>query len=819
MKTKIFVVFIALLAFTNIAALGNSASLRKTTGKNKQTSENVIYACFFRMIVDYDAKSEQSSSDEEKDFFKNFYKRAANLSDEQYQMVKSVAYNFINASAVTTDKNRKTKLSLQYKAELKKLLGADFPRFDEYVKTDFARSIIIFGSNSSFAFFGSANISVNQATHQLLGVAGVSFNDALNRNLLSPCGVSATMSGPNVSEFGSNSSPDCGNPSPSVSLVSTTYLDNTQYCITANFTGIDQGPSTLTRCVTTPGVPRVTAVTYEQIVTDDLLIDENPNAGGGLRIFPDKKTPNEQVNRRKIRVRAKYGANTAGIKIYFRNFDVDDPSANTAPIDNEASPNAGNDNNGNVDGTVNTRAGQFSLPNPNIYACETTTSGVACFTDSNGETIADFTVTMQPGDNFTVAASTNETYLNGLALAADGINLKDTSNTQIPATTINNNIACSISTVNACRAEMLTVWRRVHLEVDSMENVGDGNKVTGTITAVGQAQNASCNPLPPPAPPPVPPCYPTVTAYTVDVVLDPDRFENGRILIGTRTYNVLTNSPNAIFLKGTPSPSGRVTPGTTFILYDDDDYNADDNLPDGDRNEPFMELPITFRHLSSADGNYPEDGRPRNTYASAYIMPERAWAESAAYNQRNLPIILNVMDANLDNTINANRNSIMDERDDFWIAYFLLTYQGDTNSDGDGEAGGVSGTTQGPFTTEPAHCDCYLSSNCVGTACSILPKGGFGSVINLEAIQDTTRTWRINANLTTHNQGTTVPHELGHQFGLKGDSINPIPMQPKRGVNTYKIMDYLNRPREVDQFELHPEHINILRRRIKSPGA
>lgn len=208
-------------------------------------------------------------------------------------------------------------------------------------------------------------------------------------------------------------------------------------------------------------------------------IDANPNAGGGLRIFPDLKEPSENSNlRRKIRVRAKTGANTAGNYIYFRNFDFDDPSANSAPLDPENTTNAGDDNKGNVDGTTATRAGQFSLPSPNPKDCQITSYGAKCFTNSLGEAAIDFTLTMQPGDNFAVAASTDENYLAGLTLAADGVNLKDTSNNQTPATTSNNAFACANSTVNACRTDMLTVWRRLHIEYDLMANVS-GNDETG----------------------------------------------------------------------------------------------------------------------------------------------------------------------------------------------------------------------------------------------------------------------------------------------------------------------------------------------------
>jgi len=55
----------------------------------------------------------------------------------------------------------------------------------------------------------------------------------------------------------------------------------------------------------------------------------------------------------------------------------------------------------------------------------------------------------------------------------------------------------------------------------------------------------------------------------------------------------------------------------------------------------------------------------------------------------------------------------------------------------------------------------------------------------------------------------TVPHELGHQFGLLGDQKRP----------TFKIMDYADYLNStINDVAFHPEHINIMRRRVASPG-
>lgn len=595
------------------------------------------------------------------------------------------------------------------------------------------------------------------------------------------------------------------------------------------------------------------SLTYELIDTTDLPIDANPNAGGGLRIFPNDKVPDDPVDRRKIRVKARLNRVAAGGRIYFRNFDVDDPSADTAPIDTNdtASVKTGNDNNGNVDGTQATRGGLLSVPvsnPPNPFDCQPFTnagvSGMSCLTDTSGVATVDFTVTMQPGDNFTVVASPDLDYISSLVPTADGINLKDTNNIQTPVTRTDDN-ACLTSTSKACRADMLTVWRRLHLEVDSMGDVGADNKVEGTITQTGFAPGNCANPGPTPTPTPTPgpgpaptPCTPAATGFVVTPdpgqQIDDGRFQNGRIVVGQRYYFVRDNTPTNIILRGVDGVASKTSAGKRFTLYDDDDYNADDGLVDGDFNEPVVQLLDSFKYLSTEDGNYP-DGKPKNLYAAAYIKPEYNWAGVVRqYDQNNLQFELNVEDGNNNatviNVVNRNRDSKNDERNEFWIGYIVIGYQGPQFKDFDGidptgqfNEDARTGVAPGEFMNgvEVSRCDCYMSGNCPqgGTLCTLpngapaLPRGAFGCVIFEEVIQDLKKYFLfppppVSAR-TIEETKLTIAHELGHQFGVLGDQ--------KRA--TFKLMDYSDYVGNVVNDEsFHPEHLNLMRRRIKSPG-
>jgi hypothetical protein len=170
-------------------------------------------------------------------------------------------------------------------------------------------------------------------------------------------------------------------------------------------------------------------------------------------------------------------------------------------------------------------------------------------------------------------------------------------------------------------------------------------------------------------------------------------------------------------------------------------------------------------------------------------------------------------------TLNAHRDSKNDEKPEFWIAYFLLGYQGNEGEDADGDDA-VLGISKRLLTSTP-YCDCYQSAtSCpsivAGTpapvSCSILPTGSFGTIIYQEVQQDFHRTWLL-AGRTFDRIAKTGPHELGHQFGLNGDQFRP----------TFKIMDYSEYTTStastvINEFALHAEHINIIRRRTKSPG-
>jgi hypothetical protein len=523
--------------------------------------------------------------------------------------------------------------------------------------------------------------------------------------------------------------------------------------------------------------PQVVSVIFEQINSP---IDGNPNMGNGRRIFPDKESPTDAVNRKVIKVKAMLnGLPSPGSKVRFKVFDVDDPDTNTVIDSNGV---IGDDNRGS--------------PKPGTLSGDLMMPGTSDFIDigtAEIEVAAYLTVTMQPGDNFVVAASADPSYFGSITV--DGTGLKHSVDGTLP-------------TAKAKRTEMLTVWRRLHMEVDSMGVVID-NKVEGNLTetkkvSIGnQTLNLSVNNL------------------------EPNRFEKGRLiikrgvtLIADRKVIALNTTTNANTVNSVTINNNLglfvIKAGDSFTLYDDDDYNGNNTMLIGDEGEFVSQFSESFKHLQSTDGNY-SDNTPQNILGDAYIRPIRTWALQY---DNNMPFDLNVEDseasANLNTSlINANRGSKNDEDDDFWISYIIIGYQPGLTKDFD------NGLTESPTVgvTPAFTCDCLVNSTCPRMAnsnlCSgIVPKGGQGSIVLVETSKDYRTAW-LNPPLpympkVFNEAETTVPHELGHQLGLLGDQIS----------TDFKIMDYQDPISSSGNVEVkfNSQHINILRSRIKSPG-
>jgi hypothetical protein len=538
----------------------------------------------------------------------------------------------------------------------------------------------------------------------------------------------------------------------------------------------------------------VQSVAFEQITNETINgeptnseIDRPVYGPPSQRIFPDKKSPEDTVNHKRVRVKAVVGK--PNINVYFRNFDVDDPSSDNT-IDDTGSN--GNDNReGRIIGQPypQTAAGILSgMPCPNASNC------VMSSTNANGEAIVYFTVTKQPGDNFRIAASTDETYLRGVDVAGTG--LADSANVSL------NN------TGKAKQTELLTVWRKLHMEIDSMGEVAE-NFETGYFVGKGMYIG--------PEEKWIDVYFPALLepgAYKKILAVDGVTPHNyGRIVFaGVHSLQVLDNvaitSETTDDLRLPPRRQQLLVksiccaiylrPNHPFKLYDDDDFNSDDAVnKDGDNGENVELLNDTLSYMRSSDN--PNE----NSYAAAYIMPEYQWAQQRGLNETNVPFELHSpfsqsrYGAEFRPLINNHRGSSTLERDDFWIGHLLVAYQGASSQDVDpiGAALGIA-----PYKNDT------ITENVDYVPSFGIPPGSIGAIIWIEALRDYTLKplpqsifdpppFKM-ANLRT------ATHEIGHQFGL-GHNNHDL----TGGIMSYPGDSYFT-----------SNHINIMRWRVRSPG-
>lgn len=216
-----------------------------------------------------------------------------------------------------------------------------------------------------------------------------------------------------------------------------------------------------------------------------LLSDNNPAVGTlpgqdppqdrpaeGKRLFAEAATPNGLANNR-VKVRAitepliptdsLRPATDLAVSVHFKSFDVDDPAPYVPDLDGDLQGKVPSDNRGSP------TQGVLEQPVVNVAAGQ-----------AKAKTFLE--TSLQPGDNYRVAASTSREWLQGL----QAIQPSPTGEMGVTVDERQTNVS-----------EMLTVWRTLHVEIDSMRAPGDGasdpnykerNFVHGRIVAIGDVR-------------------------------------------------------------------------------------------------------------------------------------------------------------------------------------------------------------------------------------------------------------------------------------------------------------------------------------------
>ena len=284
-------------------------------------------------------------------------------------------------------------------------------------------------------------------------------------------------------------------------------------------------------------------VSVQWIAAAGTLLDGNPNPGGGMRVFPDKNSPDDTDFNKEVVVRVHVAPAESGVEVRFVVFDVDDPWADAAPIDDEAA-------------TMDNRG----------YPRLGTLSASSATTNADGIAEVTFVSTMQPGDNFRVAAAcSDETWINEL---------------QVPQGVNDGRVLYSNGDVvpeGVRITPMLTVWRRLWVERDTMAAPGlYETQVLGT--ADGIARNT-----------------PVDGQSDVDLgqnlsseFSDLNLYEGGTVVFsncpaGEDTFPVHRSTSAWLFddhviVSGVP---GECADGSDYVLSDDDDLQVLPHLPTG----------------------------------------------------------------------------------------------------------------------------------------------------------------------------------------------------------------------------------------------
>ena len=545
--------------------------------------------------------------------------------------------------------------------------------------------------------------------------------------------------------------------------------------------------------LTVVGVDDITWKGKGNSVSNGDTLDADANWPSGLapnswRVFPDARVVGGTVEadpRNKVTAEVSLSvAPPSEIKLYLKSFDVDDPTASTNAVDNETTAD---DNRGSTPA----QAGQFTGELSGVMELT--------FPENVKTTNCEFQTTMQPGDNFRVVANGDRDFFatlanNDLVQDIGGSDADKNANKQrIVCTNITGTVAeQEIRQVDHYASDVLTVWRFLHVEVDSMTappaTGAEKNTVDGTLTAITGngtvAQRA----------------FLSINLNTGLTPQDPSanlsgtgngRFENGWIKIGsgagtpgeTQTSSLLGNGddyvrkvvgidvPALVSKTGQSDVSGKVIAwsGTTFTLSVSSG-TLSTNFNGGSLNVAGVSASVSavstnggiymvtvatlpaipfVLHDDDNDAGLPgtialsnlqeADTPSANRTAPLFIRPIYDGGGAMMYNQTNTAFVRNTESSSAYSWGSRANNSPR-----FWVVYFLASFQDSyltltEDFDSDGEGGTWASANNSPM--------------------------GAGVLFYLESFRD--------GSLASDWTSRVSVHELGHNFGLIDSYISP----------------------------------------------
>lgn len=330
---------------------------------------------------------------------------------------------------------------------------------------------------------------------------------------------------------------------------------------------------------------------------------------------------------------------------------------------------------------------------------------------------------IQPANNFIVVADTKENLLDQLAIdGTDGVTVRVADPVDGPAL------------AQAKQTKILTVWRKLHVEVDSM-GIAAPPLIAGNITGV-VAGAVEATVL-------------TNTPISMDSV---NRFEGGKFFCCNNVYDVLESNANATEIKVNRQGKAVPTVGAEYILKDDD-FEYDD-IPD------------------------PPTGLMAPLFEDACVLPVFDGGGNVANNNSQVPFFENFLTADEWEVLIWGAGAQITQAQckpnrarEFWAVYVLGGFQETLNGDNDPDLEGeFLGAT-------------YPSMGAVRD---------WGSGIWMETIRDSSVEYAFDEAIV---RSETVVHEVGHQFqcehsdgGIMATQNVPAANPVFTGMSKYKIM-------------------------------
>jgi hypothetical protein len=578
-------------------------------------------------------------------------------------------------------------------------------------------------------------------------------------------------------------------------------------------------------------IGRVNGYTAGSFLHNSDTLDADPNftadPPGGQRVFACARMTSSDPGVAREVVDPKITLTVAPVEnvdLYLKSYDCDDPSGETTYLDpNDAGGGAaGNyfgttipytadeDNRGTVGGKKAGRFVKLAYPWTNDEDADQVLK--LSFPAGTSEKQATFQTSLFAGDSYRITANGDKDFLLLLRNkdAEDGFKIVDPN---LPAGNR------EIKKPAKYASKVLTVWRLLHVEVDSMVAVPNppdagNNFIITTATGIRNGTTEV-----------------TVAAALNDGSPDLDdgaprngRFDRGSADIGAGggvvSISPITGNgdnfirhtgaiafPFAVSKAGQADATGNVTAlaGNTFTLNVTggalvDEHNGGSlamagvdmaiaavNVAAGEVTVAAHNIPVRIH--DDDDDDVLDAGAVDFTgvaapYAPAYILPQADGGSNTANNTHNIAFLANGNGAAL-NALMQQATPAAFERDEFWVAYLANSFQGPATSDRDPQVGeaGDGGVTRST-----------VDNNVVAV-------GGDASWVHRETCRD--RLANDNPPAAAGLPTRTAPHELGHQLGLDhlagtlmNSSLQTVPANQGFAA----------------------QHLHLLRCRVRSPG-